>query len=148
MAKKWQQRSCGFPKAKRHVQSRGWNSGWLDLCCSLLSSLEPMLKQMLYLISMFSFTWVRSTVASRLSTSLVRSERYFHWAVQSVQNPICHFSLPWLHKQPTCPSALFKSVLTWSEWKFQTLGGLGKCSLTCYYRYFGDVKFSPGNYSI
>lgn len=113
MAKKWQQRSCSSPKAKRHIQSRHWNSGWLDLCSSLLSSLELMPKQMLYLIFMFSFSRVRSTVASQLSTSLVSSERYFHRAVQSVQNLNCHFSLPWLHKQPICPSALLKAF--WPE---------------------------------
>lgn len=122
MAKKWHQRSCSFPKAKRHIQSRCWNSGWLDLCSSLLSSLEPVPEQMLYLIFMFSFTWVRSAVASQLSTLLVRSERYFHWAVQFVQNLNCHFSLPWLHKQPVCASALLKGVWPGVHGNFR-LGG-------------------------
>lgn len=141
MAKKWQQRSCSSPKAKRHIQSRHWNSGWLDLCSSLLSSLELMPKQMLYLIFIFSFSRVRSTVASQLSTSLVSSERYFHRAVQSVQNLNCHFSLPWLHKQPICPSALLK--VFWPEVHGNFRLGEKKCRLSYYHRYFGDVKFSP-----
>lgn len=143
MAKKWQRRSCSFPKAKRHIQSWCWNSGWLDLCSSLWSSLEPMPKQMLCLIFMFSFTWVRSTVASQLFTSLVRSERYFHRAVQSVQNLNCHFSLRWLHKQPVCPSALLK--VFWHEVHGNFRPEEENEVWLNYHRYFGDGEVFPRN---
>ena len=95
---------------------------------------------MLYLIFMFSFTWVRSTVASQLSTSLVRSERYFHWAVQSVQNVSCLFSLSWLHKQPVCPSALLK--VFWPEVHGNFRLGRKKRSLTLAEILWRDAVFS------